>query len=247
MSTQQPTVRLASYVAIERGVDTVLTAPVWLSGAVLAAVSAVARVYTDSNELVDTYTATVPGGIATITVLAADTATRSPASGWRVEWDITTASSVIRAHTTAVLCRRLLYPVVTDVDLYRMQPQLDPAALMPITRNVNFQQYIDESWQQIEDRLLQSGRRPWLVMDPGAFRTVHLHLALALVFESLMTSEGSVNSEKARMYRGQFEAAWSKLNFAYDLDDDGQEDPNKQAATSGVWLCRPPPYSRWYR
>lgn len=242
------TVRLPSYVAIVRGVDTVLSAPVWASGALVAPTAATARVYDSNGALFATLAAVISGSIAQVTVLGSTTTGLALGVGWRVEWDLVIAGAVRTARTIAVLARSVLYPVVTDEDLYGVQPQLRPGSVGALTRETTYQGYLDEAWRQIEDRLLSAGRRPWLVLEPQALRSPHLYLTMALVFESLSIQSAGALGVMAEQYRREYEATWARVSMAYDRDDDGIADDHKVGAGSGsIFLCRPPPANkRWY-
>lgn len=247
MSIQLHTVRLPAYIAIQRGFDTPLSAPVYLSGALVEPTSATMGLYEPGGSLVASYTAVIAGSVATVTVPAAASADTSISEGWRCEWSLVLPGLTLRARTDAAVVRRLLYPVVTDADIFRVQPQLSPTHDTPITREDDYQPYLDEAWQRVESRLIESGRRPWLIVSPGALRQVHLMGTLVLIFESLAMSAGSAMSDAADRYRAEYEAAWGRVVLAYDEDDDGTEDDKRGGQPSVLWLHGGLPYTarRW--
>lgn len=234
MSIQLHTVRLPGYQAIEVGHDSTITAPVYLSGALVVPVSAECSVYDDNGGLVTTVAATIVGSIATVVVPGATTAGRMPADGWRLEWLLTLAAGALRARTDAALVRRVLYPVVTDLDLYRVAPALQPGD-GAITRRTNYQPFLDEAWQRIEDRLVQAGRRPWLIISPGSLRQCHLLGTLILIFEDLAMQNGTGLAEAAAKYRQDYEAEWGRIVLTYDADNDGQADTRLGAKPAVIW------------
>lgn len=235
MSIQLHTVRLPGYQCIEVGADTTIVAPVYLSGALVVPSSAQVEIYNDLGALVATIAATIVGSIATVLVPAATTAGLRPAHGWRLEWTITIVGGVLRARTDAALVRRVLYPVISDVDLFRVSPALQPGTPGAITRRTDYQVFLDEAWQRIEDRLVQRGRRPWLVVSPGALRQVHLLGTLVLIFEDLAMQNGTAVAEVAARYRQDYEAEWGKVVLEYDEDDDGRADSRVGAQVGVIW------------
>jgi len=70
---------------IEKGVDSILTAPVYRDGALVEPVSATCAVYDTTNTVVSSGSASIVADVATYTVTSASTSTRTPEEGWRIE------------------------------------------------------------------------------------------------------------------------------------------------------------------
>lgn len=174
-----------------------------------------------------------------VTVLSTDFASTDFDDGFVIEWAITLGADEYIFRNEAALVRRKLYPVVTDLDLFRRASALDPNGVNPITSVNNFQGYLDEAFTTIQLRLWSTGNRPNLIMSPSALRDVHLHLTLALIFRDLATRLNEVYIEQAEHHHAQFEHAWSTLRFKYDNGPENgiTEDDIRKGAVSSVWLC----------
>lgn len=230
---------LAEYIV--RGQDNVISCPLYQDGALVAPDSSgTGTVYDENDEVIYTGTATVSGSIASITVPAASVpSTLEPTSGWHVEFVLTISGVDRTLRNKAHLVLSELYPVVTDVDLFRRQPQLNPSASGPLTADADFQDYLDEAWVILVARITNQGPLPFLVMEPTALREAHLTLALALIFEANATTlEGSDLEANGEHYREQYDTAWRELRFEYDQDRDGKADgKRKRSATAVLWTC----------
>lgn len=147
---------------IERGVDSILTAPIYRDGALVEPVSATCAVYDSSNTAVSSGSASIVSDVATYTVSSSSTSSRTPEEGWRLEWVITLSDGEeLRPACEAVLALRRLRPVVSDVDLLRYHPAL--TRRKPATE-ASYQDYLDATWREVEAKLIASGKRPWLII-----------------------------------------------------------------------------------
>lgn len=238
-TTTFTTARLLTPDYLVQGRDNVISCPLWASGALVAPSSGTVSVYDTSNTaIVSAATVTVSGSVATYTIPAATLPTTlSRGMGWRVEWTLVVGGVTTVYRNSAGLVRSLLAPVVTDLDLYRREPALNPSANGPLTSETTFQAWLDEAWVTILGRLAGKGNLPHLVMEPSTLREPHLYLALSLIFESMGTKLSEANAEKATRYHERFEKAWSELAFEYDASDSGQSDGRrKRAASPTLWL-----------
>lgn len=188
--------------------------------------------------VVDAASAPVSGNTASYTIPAATTNGRTLAQGWRIEWVATISGEVYYFRNDAALVRRQLYPVVTDLDLFRRASSLNPASSTVITSLSNYQDYLDEAWVEITNRLINTGRRPNLIISPYSLRDVHLYLTLALIFEDLSTRLNEAYELRAQDYRAQYERCWGEVRALIDSDDSGEaDDPHhRTAANPTVWL-----------
>lgn len=231
---------------LERGESNTLRLRLYRSGAPAPPSSATVSVYDASGvALVDEESATISGGIAAHTVAGAVTADEPLGSGYRVVW---TADS--RTYDTpAALCRRLVYPTVTDVDVRRRWPYLDAGNLGSLTSAATWQGLIDDAWLTIQHRLIESGRRPWLILSPSSLREPHLLLSGARIHDALASRGNPVMQDRAMQLHRQWEASWGRVAMDYDEDEDGQVDDTERrmAATSSIWLGGSPGYSHRHR
>jgi hypothetical protein len=222
---------------IERGRDNLLRCRVYREGALAAPASGTVTVYDASSTALVSVAATITAGEARYTLANATTTGKALGEGWRVQWALTMGDGVVHTfRNEAALVRAQPYPSVTEADLYRRVSSLDPMG-NSITGQPEYAHYLDEAWVSIQTRLLAQGRRPWLIISPHALREPHLLLALALIFEDLASRLNLAYQEQGRMYREQYEGAWSRVRFAYDADDSGQQETHqRRPAMTSVFL-----------
>lgn len=222
---------------IEKGVESLLTAPVYRDGALVEPVSATCAVYDASNTSVSSGSATIVADVATYTVSAASTTSRTPEEGWRIEWVITLGDGeVLRPAVEAVLALRRLRPVVSDVDLLRYHPAL--TRLRPPTE-ASYQDYLDATWRDIEAKLIASGKRPWLIISPQALRGYHICLTLSAIYRDFATSGPASNEwALADKYEAQAMGEWSSLvlNVADASTGQTQSGDAREGVQPSFWL-----------
>ena len=236
------TARFVGREEIELGRDNLLKCPTFLAGAAAAPTQAgsTVSIYDSSGTAVVSAAAvTVTSSVATRTITSATF--DAVAEGLRVEWSLVMPDGVVHVfRRSCAVVRRRLYPVVTDADLLRRHTDL--SALRPSTES-SYQDYLDEAWAEITERIYRLGRRPYLILEPDALRLVHLFLTLSLVFRDFGGSGGGDGDSKwARLadhYTAQFEAAWTGMTFAYDADNDGKDGKGGKARVGmkpTLWL-----------
>lgn len=201
---------------IERGTATTLRCPVYLDGELAVPSSAHVQVLDRGGQVVAGGAASVVDGVAEYTVPGPTLASHELAEGWQVVWTLTVDGEVHRVRNEAALVRYRLHPVISDADLYERVPALSPHAPRPITDRTTYQTERDAAWVQIQRRLISQGRRPWLVLSPGALAEAHLTLTLALILEGLSVRTAEAISDRAAEYRRQYQDAWRQLSFVYD-------------------------------
>lgn len=229
---------------LERGESNVLRLRLYVNGSPAPPSVATVSVYDSSNTaLVNEQSATIAGGIASYTVLGAVTTDQPLGTGYRVVWTADGRTYDI----PAALCRRLVYPTVTDVDVRRRWPYLDSGNLGALTSTTTWQGLIDDAWLTIQHRLIEAGRRPWLVLSPSSLREPHLLLAGARIHDALASRGNPVMQDRAMQLHQMYESAYARVSMDYDEDDDGQVDDSdrRMAAEASVWLGGSPSYDRW--
>jgi hypothetical protein len=110
---------------------------------------------------------------------------------------------------------------------------------------------IRAAWTWTERRLIQAGRRPWLVLSSDALHEVTLYRALATVLRDLSLNVGEPErflaladhydyeaAEGDTRPAGQAQLAWNRLRLTYDTDGDGvigalEADAGKYPAARG--------------
>ena len=224
--------------ALERGRNNTIRCPVYRFGALVApSIAGSVRVQRETGEQLIIIAAPIVGNVATASVSSFVIANIPFSDGWLFEWTLTMPDGVPHVfRQDGSLVRRDLYPVVSDVDLLRRHRDLTALREAGVT---SYQDYLDEAWAIIYNRLVAGGKRPWLVMSPSAFREVHLTLTLHLIYLDYATSAAQDGRYQAlaEHYGRQYEDAWSRLTFSYDENDENKPDPNRRASgVSTFWL-----------
>lgn len=229
-------------VYMERARSSFLDLAVYDDGALAAPSAGTVSVFNPAGTAaVDAAAVTVTGSIATYTIAVNTLDSESFGPGWRVEWTLTmpdTNSHVFRHD--AALVRVRLGPVITDVDLIARHSDL--ASYRPSGLS-DWEDYIEESWREIEGRLEAMGRRPYLIISPQALRPVHLFLTLANIFTDFGGTGDDDNRwvRLAREYHERSEAEWRRTSLVYDEDDSGGEgSAMRDSLTPSIWLTGRP-------
>jgi hypothetical protein len=228
--------RFRSTETIERGRTQVLSCPTMRAGATATPSIGTFTLYRpDRTQLVAPSAVTIAGGIATFSLAGGVTTAEILSEGYLVEWALTMPDGIVHTfRNDAAVCRRTLYPVISDTDL--LQRHSDLTALLGGASS--YQSYIDEAFFTIANRLIAQGRRPCLVIQPSALREAHLMLTLHLIFLDFQTSAGDSGRWQAlaSYYGTAYEAAWGQIRFVYDEADENVVDvTKKKSATSVVW------------
>lgn len=217
--------RATGHECLERGRDNVIKQAMYDSGALVAPSSGTVTVYNATGAAVlSGATVTITGSTAQYTVLAATLASELLGEGWSIVWSLVMPDGTTRTiRRAASLVRSRLHPPAIAADLFARIRSLDPSNAHPITKLTlaQFDDYLDECWRQIEERLLRRGRRPWLVISPEALRELHVVGTLALVFEDGATrTSGGSHEERAKLYREQWNREWAETRLAYNESDE---------------------------
>lgn len=231
------TIRAPYPVMLQRGRAATTKIEVYRDGA-LSAPTASGSTYTllsPSGSTVVSGAVTVSSSVATYSLSAGDLpSTLQLGEGYQEVWVLVLADGTTRTFDReAAVILRPLYPVVTDLDLTAMYPDLATWRGSDVT---SMQGFIDEAWRQILSRLIAQGVLPYLVKSAHAFRTAHQHLALAIWAGYAAKGRAGANFlELATMHRAAYEEAWKAINFAVDTDHDGRvDDPHKRIAAQPV-------------
>lgn len=217
MATTSPiAARFAGPELLERGRTASLRCPLYRDGDVVAASSGTLRIYrpdgTTAAEI--TVTAETWGASATSPALSSE----SLGDGWRIEWRLVVGGAAYTFDRMAALCRRRLHPVVSEGDLYRRHsdlPNLKPSG------KETYQDYLDDSWEELLHVLRQKGTLPHLILSPEDLRYVHFYLTLQLIFADFAVSQptNAVWQQTSDNYRRSYRDALQGLTLRYAPDD----------------------------
>ena len=96
---------------------------------------------------------------------------------------------------------------------------------------------ITSAWDTLNTRLIQTGKRPDLILSPDALFEAHLVLSLARAFRtcSTYTAAGARYVELADKYEAQFDSEWNRIQLFIDRGD-GQPSEQPVAAEPVVFL-----------
>ena len=159
-------------------------------------------------------------------------------------WQVTIDGIDFTFQRPAYLCRRPLYPVVSQIDLEACYSDL--ANLLPVSYTNGYQPWIDEAWVRIVERLRQQGNLPYLITDVQTLRGPHLELSLALIWRNMHTAIGTASGylDLYQAHIRSYEYQWKQLSFRYDMDKDGvPDDPKTRRAAQPMISTSNPP--RW--
>jgi hypothetical protein len=222
---------------IERGKDTIIRLSLYRSGVAVVPSSLTVTVLDPSQTAVVNAVTVTPASTSTYTVLAAITATAGLGEGWAVRWSATVDGQVFVYDRPAAVVRRVVYPVISDLDIRAEWRYLDPTRADAITVTATWQAEIDAAWIEIQHRLIAAGRRPELVLTPSHLRMAHLRLVGAKIHHYLAGRGAAHLADTATYLERQYEAAWAGISFQYDADDDGVSDDKRRTSAGGsVWL-----------
>jgi hypothetical protein len=232
---------------LERGRQQVIQMPAYRDGALVAPSSGTVSIYDASNSaIVDAAAVTIAGSIAQYTVLASVLPeTLNLGEGYMVEWALDMPDSTTRTiRRDAAVVLRSLYPVITDTDVEAEYPDLAVHLGVSIA---SWQTFIDEAWNYIIHRLINSGQLPYLIMSPTSFRFPHKHLALHYIWKWFYrrTSGDTRAEELFKFHWDRFNQAWAEMTFKVDYDHDGRADDSDRSAAKQVVHRNVAPYSRY--
>ncbi len=239
LTDQRHTVRLPLPDLLVRGSANVVKAPVYLNGSLVAPASGTVTLYDPGGTaVVSGASATITASVATYSIGSGVLTSYAFGEGWVVSWTLTLDDgTVLTPRNDAAVVRSGLWPVVTDADLFRRVPSLDPNGAGNLTETTTYQDALDEAWTELNLRIIAKGNRPNLILEPSALRACHLYLALALVHEGEETRMAAAYGDRAAHFRALYEQAWTELNPRYSSGDDVVADARRRSQTPTIWLC----------
>jgi len=211
---------------LQRNEDQTIECPVYFDGNLVAPSVGIVSVFDESkNAIVDEQAITVSSSISTYTIGAAILPTTLALSElWTIKWVLTYGSIDYTFVRSAALVRTKLYPVVSDEDLKDIHIELDQFVEDSKT---SYQSYIEAAFIDVELRLLENGKRPYLVINPSSLYGLQKARALMYAFRDFWSSAGTASGkykELSEVYAKEYELAWDRLGLTYDYDQNGFPD-----------------------
>lgn len=214
---------------IEREKTITLEMPVYEDGpSPVSPISGTFNLYDQNKTIIVTGPVVITNNIATFTIQSTSLpSTLSLSDLWQEEWVLTMSSGVETIRRDAFLVLRSLYNVVNEAMLRRRVTDL--ASLKP-SNIESFQGYIDEAFSDIQNKLIQAGKRPYLILNSYALKDVLVSTTLQYMFEDFETymAEGRF-SQRAEDYKKAAILAWDSLKLEYD---DSENNKRGAATTS---------------
>jgi len=238
-----PSPRIRLQEVLERAKTATSTLKVYEDGAAVVPTGASFTLINDSNEkVIDGAAATISGGGEISYVISAGSipATIPFSDNWLIEWAVTISGTVYTYRRTCAICRTKLYGVISDIDLIQFYSDLEN--IRPSTMT-SYQQYIDEAWILIIERLKAHGNFPYLIISNQSLRQVHLDATFMLIWRDMISS-GLGDGRYSQLmveHRRSFESGFQRLTFKYDIEQSGiANDEDRRPAKSVILTSRPP-------
>jgi hypothetical protein len=206
-------VRVATYALarpapyfIERGALQTIQAPIrhGSSGALVEPDSGtVTIVRPDGTNLVSGVAVSITSSIAGYALTPA--ASETLGEGWEVRWTLTIGGTVYPTYRQAAYLVEYVPPnVISVLDLYTRVPELQhriPQSQDATTRGGSgegWQVQIDEAYYDLLRRLLDDGRKPWLIREVTGYRNWLLIRALQMCVSAISFGADSSWAEQAK-------------------------------------------------
>ncbi len=172
-----------------------------------------------------------PGPPASYALLAASTSSLGPSESWVETW---TLAGLDRFTHTGYIVRQAYYSHLTDSAMEDVHPEL-LSLLPPGEVTAERARRAASGW--LQRRLLNKGRRPWLVWDQWALHEPELWRALGIWANdaALRVNGGGAASEykaRAKEYMDRADAEFDAVSFRYDSEQTGVIDA-EDVATAG--------------
>lgn len=205
-------------VTIERGSDCVLTLDLRDSAGSVVSPSSASLSIRSGGEVLTTITADVSSSGEVTADLPGDAS-----SGWALTdslllvWSATVDGVVYTYRVTGAVCLTAYESTLTADDVFDRYPALR-AALEPS----HVGSLITSTSAEIQRRIMERGRRPYLILDRWAVADAHLELALWRVMDA---ADNALSDDRwrraAEKHEEGYAARWAALSFRYDLSESG--------------------------
>ena len=239
--------RFAGPILIEKNKANSLALAIELDGAAATLTSGTLTVYRPAGgKLVDAVAGTVAAGTFTsATILAATTADESLGDRWICQFDIVIAGATETFYNDAALVVAPLRPPIGQTDLVERHSEC--ANLLKSGITTGLQQYIEQAWADIMNRMYSDGVQFWKWRTASATRAVLLARTFEILFRdySTLLDPDDRYSELSTMYGEDYEREYTQMRSRVDMLEDNTISGDNKPASAGIMLSSGP-RRRWY-
>ena len=214
-----------------KNLSTTISVPIYDDGVLANALSATYQILDADFNVKESGSMSIVSNVATLTA----TSTLPYGDRYRITFSITLSDGrEVKPENELYVVRQAFYPVVSSVDLYARVPGLDPSSTSPHSSYTDYNNFLDEAWYTLMNKLISKGNRPHLILSNSALREAHISLSLAMIFEDFSTRLNAEWGDKAAAYYKAYDVAWDNLVFNYE---DEKKNLRKKSATPTIWLA----------
>lgn len=205
-------------VTIERGADSVLTLDLRDSAGNVVIPSSVSVSVRSGSEVLTTISADVSSaGEVTADLPGDDTADWALTDSILLVWSATVDGTVYTYRVPGAVCLNAYESTLTADDVFSRYPALRAAVDASDVGTI-----ITSTYGEVQRRIMERGRRPYLIIDRWAVADAHLELALWRV---MAAADNALSDDRwaraAADHEEGFKSRWAALSFRYDLAESG--------------------------
>ena len=223
MSSTLYTARWTGPTLIEQGKSQQISVSVERSGSAATITSGTLTLYRpNGTAVVDGVAGTISGGPFTSAAIAgATTSAESLGPRWLIKVDLLIGGATYSFYNDAVLCLAELYPPIGQTDLIQRHSE---AANLLGASVTSLQQYIDQAWSDVTNRLYLDGVPFWKWRTPSALRPCLFDRALELLFVdySTLLNTNDRYALFAERYAELYERDYERLKSTIDVNEENQ-------------------------
>lgn len=248
MSSTLYTARWTGPTLIEQGKSQQISVSVERSGSAATISSGTLTLFRpNGTALVDAVAGGISGGTFTSAAIAGGTTSaESLGPRWLVRVDLVIGGATYSFYNDAVLCLAQLYPPVGQTDLIQRHSE---AANLLGAAVTSLQQYIDQAWSDVTNRLYLDGVPFWKWRTPSALRPCLFDRSLELLFldYSTLLNANDRYAAFAQRYSELYERDYERLRSTIDLAEDNQLQDETVSGSAVVMLQTGRRRGRFYR
>jgi hypothetical protein len=197
--------------------------------------------------VVDAVAGTISSGTFTSAAIAGGTTSaESLGPRWLIKVELLIGGASYSFYNDAVLCLAELYPPIGQTDLIQRHSE---AANLLGAAVTSLQQYIDQAWSDVTNRLYLDGVPFWKWRTPSALRPCLFDRALELLFwdYSTLLNTNDRYAAFAQRYSELYERDYERLRSTIDLAEDNQLQDETVSGSAVVMLQTGRRRGRFYR